>query len=201
MSTTFAPALRLFTLAMTLALGATTAFALSDKAKAAAVAGAVAAKKPITKAVKSAFETPLPAASPLQMEAAERVYYGGYECEFNEAIDVGINPKYPGYVDVRHGKQVFVMRPVVSSTGAVRLEDVKGGALLVQIANKSMLLDTKVGRRIVDDCKSQKHRELMEAARQAKAAEMAAMAASGITPPPAQGLFSGPSTSPTTSPK
>jgi len=183
----------LATLAATLAVGAAPSYALSDTAKAAAVAGAVAARKPIAKAVKKAFETPLPPAPQAQVDAAERVYYGLYECEFNQAVDIGINPKYPAYVDVRHGKAVYVMKPVLSSTGAIRLEDVKGATLMVQIANKSMLLDTKVGRRIVDDCVSPKHRELMEAARQSKAAEMAAMAASGIAPPPpGPGLFSGP---------
>jgi len=186
--------LALGTLAATLAFAAAPAFALSDAAKAAAVTGAVAARKPIAKAVKGAFETPLPPAPPAQIEAAERVYYGLYECEFNEAVDVGINPKYPAYVDVRHRKAVYVMKPVVSATGAIRLEDVKGATLMVQIANKSMLLDTKVGRRLVDDCVSPKHRELMEAARKAKAAEMAAFAASGVAPPASQGLFSGPAT-------
>ena len=42
------------------------------------------------------------------------------------------------------------MKPVLSSTGAVRLEDTQGRALLVQIAQKSMLMDVKAGRRLVD---------------------------------------------------
>ena len=44
------------------------------------------------------------------------------------------------------------MKPVVSSTGAVRLEDVKGNALLIQILTKSMVMDPKAGRRLVDGC-------------------------------------------------
>ena len=50
------------------------------------------------------------------------------------------------------------MKPVLSSTGALRLEDVKGRMLMLQIANKSMLLDTQVGQRIVDGCVHEKQR-------------------------------------------
>ena len=35
------------------------------------------------------------------------------------------------------------MKPVLSSTGAIRLEDVRGETLMVQIASKSMLLNVK----------------------------------------------------------
>jgi hypothetical protein len=62
---------------------------------------------------------------------------------------------------------------VLSSTGAVRLEDVRGEALMVQIAAKSMLLNVKTGQRIVDACVSPKQRELMEAAKVAEAAASA----------------------------
>jgi hypothetical protein len=59
------------------------------------------------------------------------------------------------------------MKPVLSSTGAVRLEDVKGTTLMVQIASKSMLLNVKTGTRLVDECVCPQQRELIEAARQA----------------------------------
>ena len=62
------------------------------------------------------------------------------------------------------------MKPVLSSTGAIRLEDVRGETLMVQIAAKSMLLNVKTGHRIVDDCISPKQHELIEAAKAAKAA-------------------------------
>jgi len=41
---------------------------------------------------------------------------------------------------------------VLSHTGALRLEDVRGRLLLVQIPVKSMVMDVKIGRRLVDDC-------------------------------------------------
>jgi hypothetical protein len=49
----------------------------------------------------------------------------------------------------------YTMRPVLSSTGALRLEDVRGQTMLLQIAYKSMLMDVKAGRRLVDECASE----------------------------------------------
>ena len=59
-----------------------------------------------------------------------------------------------------------LMRPVLSTTGAVRLEDVKGETLMVQIATKSMLLNVKTARRIVDECVSARRRELIAEAKE-----------------------------------
>jgi hypothetical protein len=120
------------------------------------------------KASKGAKEAPLPEPTPEQQKAAELVYYGDYACEFNETVTIQANAAHLFYVDVRHGKSTWLMKPVLSSTGAMRLEDVKGEMLMVQIASKSMLLDTRTGHRLVDACVSPRQRELMEAAKQAK---------------------------------
>jgi Flp pilus assembly protein TadG len=100
----------------------------------------------------------LPAASADQLAAAERTHFGNYICELDQSIDVGMNPKTPGYVDVSFKKKTYTMTPIVSSTGAVRLEEVKGGMLLIQIANKSMMMDSKAGQRVVDGCVHEKQR-------------------------------------------
>lgn len=118
--------------------------------------------KPAAK--KAAAEKPLPAADQTQMEAAERVHYGAYDCDLKQSISVVKNEKAPGYVDVKFKTRSWTMKPSVSSTGALRMEDVKGGALLLQIANKSMLMDTKAGQRLVDACVHEKQRAFNEAA-------------------------------------
>lgn len=147
-----------------------------------------AAKKPV---VAPAVDPGPAAASPEQLSAAEQVFYGSHACEFNQTADVAINPKHAGYVDVKQGKSTYLMKPVLSSTGAIRLEDMRGQTLMVQIASKSMLLDVKAGRRIVDECVSAKHHEAMERHKMAKLAEAAASAefaaaaaASGAAVPP-----------------
>ena len=153
-----------------------------------ALAQTAAPKKPA--AVKAAKKAPVKptepappaAAGPEQIDAAERVYYGVYDCEFKQTVDIVASTKYPAYVDVKHGKADYLMKPVLSSTGAIRLEDVRGETLMVQISSKSMLLNVKTAQRIVDDCVSPKQRELIEAAKVAKAAAAAASAASAAAP-------------------
>lgn len=120
------------------------------------------AAKPAAK--KAAAEKPLPQADQAQLDAAERTHFGNYDCDQKQTIDVAKNAKYPGYVDVKFKNQTWTMKPSVSSTGALRLEDVKGVTLLLQIANKSMLMDTKAGRRLVDACVHEKQRAAAEAA-------------------------------------
>ena len=124
-------------------------------------AQAVVAKakaKPAPAAVQA-----LPAASPEQIQAASYVHYGEYACEFKQTIKVSKDEKNEGYVSVAFGKNSFTMKPVLSSTGALRIEDVKGVGLLLQIAYKSMLMDVKNGRRLVDGCQHEKQLDLQKA--------------------------------------
>jgi hypothetical protein len=147
-----------------------------------------------SKTVKAAppAEVIPPLADKDQIDAALQVFYGTYQCEFNQQIDIVASPKYLSYVELKHGKSEYLMKPVLSSTGAVRLEDVRGETLMVQIASKSMLLNVKTAHRLVDDCVSPKQRELIEAARSAKEQALAAAAANPAgTPssPPAGALL------------
>jgi len=134
-------------------------------------------KQPAKPAAKTAPAKPaftVADASPDQVKAAELVFYGAYDCEFQQSVNVVQSPKYPAYVDVKFGHGTWLMKPVLSSTGAIRLEDVHGQTLMVQIAAKSMLLDVKAGKRLVDECLSPKQHELADAAKAAKAAAEAA---------------------------
>ncbi len=162
-------------LALTFFLSCAVASTALAQTTAARKAPPKSAKKGAT--VKAPEPAPPAAAGPEQIEAAERVFYGVYECEFKQSVDIVASSKYPSYVDVKHGKADYLMKPVLSSTGAIRLEDVRGETLMVQISSKSMLLNVKTAQRIVDDCVSAKQRELIEAARAAKAQVAAASAA------------------------
>lgn len=116
-------------------------------------------------AAAAAIETklaPLPEASADQIAAAQRVLIGKYECEFKKSVLVDRNDANPGYVNLSEGRQVWVMKPVVSSTGTIRLEDTRGEALMLQIATKSMLMNVKTGQRMVDGCMHEVQRVAME---------------------------------------
>ena len=138
----------------------------------AAKAPAKAAVKPARKAV--VVEAPIADASPDQVKAADLVFYGLHDCEFQQTVNVTQSIKHPAYVDVKSGKSTWLMKPVLSSTGALRLEDVRGETLMVQIASKSMLLNVKSAQRIVDECLCAKHHELIAEAKAARAASQAA---------------------------
>ena len=116
-----------------------------------------AVKKPVAKRAvppptTAAQRAALPTADEQQLAAAELVHYGRYVCDEKIEVFVEKDQRAPGYVDVRHKKDIWVMKPVASATGAVRLEDVDQNVLLVQIPYKSMLLNVKSGQRIVDSC-------------------------------------------------
>lgn len=150
-----------------------------------------AVAKPAAKAAKAAPAKKAPPAEPVlaeageeQLAAADRAYLGEYHCEFKQVVDIEKHTKVPGYITVAWQKQHITMKPVLSSTGALRLEDVTGRTLMIQIANKSMLLDTKLGQRLLDDCVHPEQARLMAEARAAAAAhpETAAADSIGITP-------------------
>jgi len=155
--------------------GAASAGAADAPAKPAAKSTKPAAKSATKgKAVAAPVAFTVPDAQPDQVKAAELVFYGAYDCEFKQTVSIAQSPKYSGYVDVKHGPKAWLMKPVLSSTGAIRLEDVRGETLMVQIASKSMLLNVKTAQRLVDDCVCAKQREMMAEANAAKAAAEAA---------------------------
>jgi Flp pilus assembly protein TadG len=133
---------------------AATASATTEKKAVKKPAKKAAAKKPV-----EAPTAPLSAANEEQKTAAAAAHLGDYACEFNQTVTVANNNLSPGYIDVAFKGQTWVMKPVLSSTGALRLEDVKERMLMLQIANKSMLMDTKSGQRVVDACQHEKQRE------------------------------------------
>ena len=134
--------------------------ALAQTATPAKPAATKPAAKPAAKAPARAApaEAPLAAANDDQKSAAKMAYLGDYACEFNQVVQVTPHAKADGYLDMRHKNQTWVMKPVLSSTGALRLEDVRGRMLMIQIASKSMVLDTQIGQRLVDGCQSEQQR-------------------------------------------
>jgi hypothetical protein len=89
----------------------------------------------------------------MQLAIAKTVYTGEIQCELGAKVTV--KPlKRDGFFLVTRGINRFVMHPVESRTGAIRLEDPVRGALWLQIANKSMLMNQKEGKRLADECQS-----------------------------------------------
>jgi len=83
---------------------------------------------------------------------AQQIHQGLMPCEMGASVRVEADTAAPGYFHVQGKGFRYRMYPVRTSTGALRLEDKKAGAVWLQLANKSMLMDQKKGRRVADEC-------------------------------------------------
>ena len=130
-----------------------------------ATKSAAAKKKPVAnssrthlksaaKNVAAGIEAAEAAISPAELAIAERVYVGSLPCELGASVTLTADNKAPGYFDMQVKNFKYRMFPVTTSTGAIRLEDQKAGAVWLQLANKSMLMNQKLGIRLADECMS-----------------------------------------------
>ncbi len=106
------------------------------------------------KNVAAGIEAAEAALTPAELAIAERVQVGLMPCELGASITLIQDAKAPGYFDMQGKNFKYRMFPVMTSTGAIRLEDQKAGAVWLQLANKSMLMNQKLGIRMADECMS-----------------------------------------------
>ncbi len=103
------------------------------------------------------------ALSPEELAIAERVHIGRIPCELGAFVTITADAVAPGRFHVEGKGFKYNMSPVVTSTGAIRLEDQKGGAVWLQIGNKSMLMNQRLGQRLADECMSPQQMIVAEA--------------------------------------
>ncbi len=94
-----------------------------------------------------------------ELAIAQRVYTGRIQCELGADITVTPDEKNPGFFNVSAGKQRYYMHPVESRTGAIRLEDGRAEAMMLQLGNKSMVMNQKLGQRVADDCQTPEQKQ------------------------------------------
>jgi hypothetical protein len=92
------------------------------------------------------------AVSANQLAIAQRVHTGKADCEFSQSVSVQPMADRPGHFKVGYKDASYTMVPEETTTGAVRLQDKRAGVMWLQIANKSMLMNSKIGQRMVDSC-------------------------------------------------
>jgi len=127
-------------------------------------AAKAAVKKPtrqITRRAAKAVEEVTPvdtntdvALNDADLAVAQLVHTGKIQCELGADVTVTADEKKPGFFSVSTKGAKYRMHPVESRTGAIRLEDPRAGAMWLQIANKSMLMNQKMGLRLADDCQA-----------------------------------------------
>lgn len=112
------------------------------------------------------------ALTPDELAIAGRVHVGHIPCELANAVHIQADPKTPGYFQVQVKSVAganYRMTPVLTSTGAIRLEDTRQGAVWLQLANKSMLMNQKLGKRLADECMSPQQLVVAEGLRKSPA--------------------------------
>lgn len=119
--------------------------------------------KSAAKNVAAGIEAAEAALSPAELAIAERVHLGNLPCELGASVNLTADTKNPGYFDVQGKNFKYRMFPVATTTGAIRLEDQKAGAVWLQLANKSMLMNQKLGIRLADECMSADQMKVAEA--------------------------------------
>ncbi len=125
------------------------AFAQSDKSSVKKpLAKKATAKKPVAKKISSAFT---PQSDEIKT-LAEQFKGGKFHCEFNETLTITHDKEHHGYLTLTHKKTVANMLPVPTNTGALRLEGKSAGLVWLQLPTKSMLMNSKIGQRLADDC-------------------------------------------------
>ena len=112
-------------------------------------------RKPVKKVPASKPTAPAPAVlpelSPEHLLVAERVVLGTVPCELGSKVAVKQDSS-PGRFLLELGRQTFRMEPALTTTGAIRLEDPATGVVWLQLGNKSMLLNQRLGKRLADAC-------------------------------------------------
>ena len=142
---------------------------LSLSATVASATTTAPAKKAVAK--KSAKAEPAPATNdnlnPAQLSIADRVMTGVADCEFKEKVDVEKIPGHTGNFKVTYNHKSYTMVPEETTTGAIRLVDLSGAVVWIQIPMKSMLMNQKEHHRLVDGCQEDEQRIAVQASQQA----------------------------------
>jgi hypothetical protein len=132
--------------------------AAAKQASASAKSRREAARKPAS--VAAAHATPavvhevLPGLEPELIALAEQVHLGQIACEMGQNVVITTDEASPGRFYMHHNRQTYHLAPVMSKTGALRLEDAQKGAVWIQLSNKSMLMNSQLGQRLADECQS-----------------------------------------------
>ena len=121
-----------------------------------------AAEKATSKAVAKSSHAPAKHVEPQvlepvvvsaeQMAIANRVLVGKINCELGTVVTMTNDMQSPGRFFLDMGNKRYALLPVVTSTGAIRLEEESSGAVWLQLGNKSMLMNQREGKRLADDC-------------------------------------------------
>jgi len=77
-----------------------------------------------------------------------------YKCELGNSLTVFTNVDDDNHIALKWGKRLHRMDRVATTTGADRFENRRYGLLWIGIPAKSILLDTKSGHQLANECRT-----------------------------------------------
>ncbi len=132
-------------------------------------------KKTVKKAAKKAEPAPVEADDPEPDVAGTAVF--DYQCELGNKLTIYQNKDDNLHAAIKWGKRLHQMDRVPTTTGADRFENKHFGLVWIAIPAKGILLDSKTGHQLANECRTQQQVAELEAAKAAAVAEKAASAA------------------------
>ncbi len=82
------------------------------------------------------------------------VFEGHMVCDDKVSVVVTYDKKMPNHFVLAMGKAHYKAQRVPTESGAIRLEDKASGIVWLQMSNKSMLFNEKVGKRLATNCRN-----------------------------------------------
>jgi hypothetical protein len=152
-------------------LGASLTIAMPQ---ASAQTSAPAAKKPVKKAAKKAApkKKTAAAASAVDDDDKEPDVAGStstdFQCELGNKLTIYDNAADDKHIALRWNKRLHRLTRVSTTTGANRFENGKSGLVWIGIPAKGMLLDSKKGQQLANDCKNAEQMKPKSAITEAK---------------------------------
>ncbi len=92
-------------------------------------------------------DAPAPAPAPL-------LAMGVLHCELGRNVDVREVAADLSALRIRWGKREYSMSAIPTASGAMRFENPATGLAMITVAGKTMLLDTRRGRQLANECKA-----------------------------------------------
>ncbi|WP_246541421.1 MliC family protein [Collimonas antrihumi] len=128
----------------------------------AVVAPQVQAQTTTKKTTKKAAKKPAAKAAPAEVDDGEdegtpdvkTSVSIDYKCELGNSLTIYTNAEDDKHIALRWGKALHRLSRVPTTTGANRFENRKYGLLWIGIPSKGILLDSKTGHQLANECKS-----------------------------------------------
>lgn len=91
------------------------------------------------------------------------VALGRIACAEKAFVTIDESKKHPGRYEISMGKAHYEAIRILTESGAVKLEDKRHGIVWLQMANKSMLFNEKMGKRLATDCQNDEQKAVQKA--------------------------------------